>query len=203
MADPYRTLGVDRNASDEEIKKAYRDLARKYHPDRYTSSPDMAELANEKMKEINSAYEMIQSERSGGGSRSYQGGGYSSGYSENPGAGSSNDPVYQQIRQMINSENLYGAETKLFSVDEGSRGAEWCYLYACILTRRQRYVDAQYYFNRACELDPYNSEYLNARSRFNSHFSSRQGGYSSNSDICSPCNICTIFMCADCCCDCC
>ena len=57
MQDPYKVLGVDPSASDEEIKKAYRDLARKYHPDRYTSNPDMAELANEKMKEVNTAYD--------------------------------------------------------------------------------------------------------------------------------------------------
>ena len=55
---PYKILGVSPNASDEEIKKVYRELVRKYHPDRYTDS-DLADLANEKMKEINAAYEEI------------------------------------------------------------------------------------------------------------------------------------------------
>ena len=59
MNDPYKILGVSPNASDEDIKKAYRELARKYHPDKYRDS-DISELANEKMKEVNAAYEEIQ-----------------------------------------------------------------------------------------------------------------------------------------------
>lgn len=70
MNDPYSVLGVSPNASDEEIKKAYRELARKYHPDNYQNNP-LADLAEEKMKEINEAYETITKQRSGGGG-SYQ-----------------------------------------------------------------------------------------------------------------------------------
>ena len=56
MNDPYKVLNVSPSASDEEVKKAYRDLARKYHPDNYHDNP-LADLAQEKMKEINEAYE--------------------------------------------------------------------------------------------------------------------------------------------------
>ena len=66
MRNPYEILGVDANATDEEIKKAYHNLARKYHPDNYASNPDMAELAGEKMKEVNEAYEAIKKMREGG-----------------------------------------------------------------------------------------------------------------------------------------
>ncbi len=53
--DPYEVLGVKRGASDDEIKKAYRDLVKKYHPDRYKGNP-LEDLAQEKMQEINEAY---------------------------------------------------------------------------------------------------------------------------------------------------
>ena len=65
MKDPYEILGVSRDATEEEIKKAYRELARKYHPDNYANSP-LSDLASEKMKEINEAYDTIIRERRGG-----------------------------------------------------------------------------------------------------------------------------------------
>ena len=69
MNDPYQILGVSENASDEEIKKAYRELARKYHPDNYHDNP-LADLAQEKMKEINEAYDaIIRMRRQGGPAR--------------------------------------------------------------------------------------------------------------------------------------
>ena len=64
MNDPYQVLGVPETATDEDIKKAYRNLARKYHPDNYHDNP-LADLAQEKMKEINAAYEEITKARSG------------------------------------------------------------------------------------------------------------------------------------------
>ena len=73
MNDPYSVLGVSSNASDEEIKRAYRELARKYHPDNYQNNP-LADLAEEKMKEINEAYDAITKMRSGGAAGE-QGGG--------------------------------------------------------------------------------------------------------------------------------
>lgn len=58
--DPYKVLGVSPNASQEEIKKAYRDLVKKYHPDKYKDNP-LEDLAKEKMQEVNEAYNAIQS----------------------------------------------------------------------------------------------------------------------------------------------
>ena len=67
MRDPYEVLGVPPTASDDEVKRAYRDLARKYHPDNYVDNP-LADLAQEKMKDINEAYDTITRNRAGGGS---------------------------------------------------------------------------------------------------------------------------------------
>ena len=69
MTDPYKVLGVSPGASDDEIKDAYRRLARKYHPDNYVNNP-LSDLATEKMKEINEAYDEIQRQRKSGGSSS-------------------------------------------------------------------------------------------------------------------------------------
>ena len=82
--DPYKVLGVSPSASEEEIKRAYRELARKYHPDNYINNP-LADLAQEKMQQINEAYDTIIKQRQGGGSsyssqgRSYHAGGSSYG----------------------------------------------------------------------------------------------------------------------------
>jgi molecular chaperone DnaJ len=87
MNDPYKVLGVPETASDEEVKKAYLNLARKYHPDNYHDNP-LADLAQEKMKEINAAYEEVTKSRGtshGGSSRSS--GGYSGGYGYGYGGG--------------------------------------------------------------------------------------------------------------------
>ena len=109
MTDPYKVLGVSRDASEEEIKKAYRDLARKYHPDNYATSP-LADLAQEKMKEINEAYDTVMHERQSRGDSS-SGYGYA-------GAGTGK---FDYIRTLINGRNFYEAEIQLDAVAKDER----------------------------------------------------------------------------------
>ena len=67
--DPYEVLGIQPSATDEEVKAAYRALARKYHPDNYTDNP-LSDLAQEKMQEINDAYDsIVRARKNGGGHR--------------------------------------------------------------------------------------------------------------------------------------
>ena len=66
MNDPYQILGVPETATDAEVKKAYLNLARKYHPDNYANNP-LADLAEAKMKEVNEAYDAIVKSRTQGG----------------------------------------------------------------------------------------------------------------------------------------
>ena len=196
MNDPYKILGVAPNATDDEIKTAYRNLARKYHPDKYRDS-DLAEMAGEKMKEINAAYDEIQKIRAGkatgqntyGGGQTYGGNTYSGG-SSNP---------YITARQLINLRRVAEAAQVLSTVPESERGAEWHFLMGCVAVNRGHYVDAQQFFDTACGMDPNNAEYRDAQERLRNRSANFGSGQSTRSSSCSCCDICTAFICADCC----
>lgn len=196
MKDPYQVLGVSPNATDDEIKDAYRALVKKYHPDKFADS-DLAELANEKMKEVNSAYDEIQKMRNGGSqSRNAYGSG---GFNPN---GRSSSEFYTRIRQLINTGNIFEAEQMLISTSQQNRNAEWYYLYACVMVKKGYYADAQRYFDMACNMDPTNQEYQNARNAFRAR-SQQNGTYRTyQSSSCCDMDCCTSLVCADCCCEC-
>ncbi len=192
--DPYKVLGVDPTASDDDVKQAYRKLARKYHPDKYADG-DLKELAEEKMKEVNMAYEEIQRMRSSKGSQ----GGYNP-YNNGSSGGGYN---YSNIRRNINMGNIGAAEAELNSVDPGDRAAEWHYLMGSVLIKKGYDVDAQRMINTACTMDPSNSEYRATRDRLNMQARGYGGGYqTSNAGGCSGCDVCSSLLCADCCCEC-
>ena len=205
MKDPYKVLGVSPNASDDEIKSAYRALARKYHPDKYAGS-DLAELAEEKMKEINAAYDEIQQLRANGGGSS-QGSARSSGYTDFSGFGTSYDhsgsDTYNEIRRAINGGDIDRAQNLLDSVTHADRGAEWHFLSGCVALRKGFFTDAQRFIGTACRMDPTNEEYRRANDALNSRAAGYGGGYNtSGPDGCGPCEICQGLICADCCCEC-
>ena len=163
MRDPYQVLGVPSTATDEEVKKAYRDLARKYHPDNYHDNP-LADLAQERMKEINEAYEAVQSQRkaaraggySGGGYGGYQTG-YQTGYQSGYQSGGSR---YQRIRMAISQGNLNLAEELLNAMAD--HDAEWSFLKGAICYRRGWLDEARRYYQNAVNMDPDNQEYQRA-----------------------------------------
>ena len=187
--DPYQVLGIPRSATDEEVKSAYRELARKYHPDNYTNSP-LADLAEEKMKQINEAYEEIKRERIARGQHT-------------SGTGSSyrTSERFAEVRQLINRGEFARADVILESVVQGERNAEWHFLKGCTLVRRGWYFDAQKHFQTACDMDPNNEEYRVALEQLKSTSASYGRVYRQPSSADTACDCCTNLICADCLCE--
>lgn len=190
MRNPYEVLEIREGASKEEIKKAYREQVKKYHPDQYGNNP-LRDLAEEKLREINEAYDYLMNNSassSGAYGSSYSGD--SNGYGD-----------YSEIRRDIQSGNLRAAEDKLNRIT--SRDAEWNYLMGMLNLRKGWYDNAYNYIVNACNLDPNNFEYrqtLNSlQSRNNSY---RQPYYGRNRRDSDFCDVCTTLWCADSLCEC-
>lgn len=186
--DPYKVLGVSRDADEETIKKAYRALVKKYHPDRYVNTP-MAEVASEKMKEINQAYDMItkgevnQSTGSGG----Y--GGYSGDYSQ---------VSYQNVRVLLSVGRLADAERMLNQLPQN---AEWHFLYGMLCMRRGWYDKAVENIQTAINMDPNNVEYRAAMDSIqNRNRTYTSSPYGTSVVKCGGCpSLCALCVCLRCC----
>lgn len=228
MQDPYRVLGVSQDASEDEIKKAYRTLAKKYHPDVNNGSPE----AEAHMKEVNEAYSTIMKMRrdgtntSGGAHSAYGGynsgygssgssygyGGYSSGYGNYGGYGGygqqsrssqSSDPKLGSARSYIRMGQYREALNMLNAVTE--RSAEWYYLSAQANLGLGNRVAALNYARQAASMQPDNFEYQALLARIegrNNSYRQAGSGFNAQQFICNnPLMLCclTSLLCNCCC----
>ena len=193
MKDYYSVLGITKNATDDEVKSAYKEMAKKYHPDNYADNP-LSDLAAEKMKEINEAYDNIMNERRRRKSSSNANGNY---YKTN-----SN---FSDVRSLIMNNRLEEAQEVLDGVPPERRDAEWYFLNGTVLYKRGWFDNAYTNFATACRMDPMNAEYREAMNRIqystNNNFNNPYRS-SANMGGTSACNCCSNLLCADCCCEC-
>ncbi len=226
MQDPYRVLGVSPSASEDEIKKAYRTLAKKYHPDVNNGSSE----AEARMKEVNEAYSQIMKMRREGntGANNYSGAGYggsgygSSGYGGNYGGYGSNyggygsyggyggqqsssysDPKLTAARNYVRAGRYQEALNVLSQVQ--GRTAEWYYLSGEANLGMGNRVAALNYARQAAAMEPMNFEYqaLLARMEGRTNRYEQQGrGFNAQEMICrNPLGLmCLMTMLCNCCC---
>lgn len=192
MQNPYEVLGIKEGASQEEIKAAYREQVKKYHPDKYQDNP-LYDLAQEKLQEVNEAYEyLMKNNVQGNGS---YGNGRSNGYQNQ-------SSEFSEVRRMIDMGNLPGAEAALNQ--SRNRNAEWFFLSGMLSLRKGWYDDAMHNVQTAISMDPGNIEYRNAMNSImasgNGYRTSSFGrGYTSNDELC---RLLQCYCCADALCDC-
>ena len=202
MDDPYKVLGVEPGASDEEIKKAYRRLAKKYHPDLNPGD----EVAARKMKEVNAAYERIknpekyQSSQSGhtgyGGYNQYDPFGWGSygGYQQH--TSQSGDQYQRAAEQYIRFGQYQQAINALSNSAE--KNARWYYLSAVAHYGIGNQVTALEHIRRAVSMEPDNQEYLNLLNRIEyggSNYRQQAGNFGGFTMRMDPCtNLCLCWV---------
>ena len=209
MMDPYEVLGVSRNASDEEIKKAYRALSRKYHPDANVNNPNAAQ-AEEKFKQVQAAYDQIMKEKeqgySGYGSTNGYGGyGNAGGYGGASSAGQ-NDEYTMHLNAAMNyiRAGKYNEALNVLSGME-QKTARWYYLSAIANNGLGNNVVALDHAKRAASMEPGSMEYralvqqLQGGTGWYDQMSTPYGGMSGmGNDFC--CRLCLANMLCNLCC---
>ena len=201
MTNPYEVLGVKEGTSKEDIKKAYRDLAKKYHPDQYENNP-LKDLAEVKMRELNEAYDSLMKNHGSSNNNSS-----SSGYNSQSNSGSTqnddytNSNIYQSVRMDLNSGNVPSAEQKLNSMN--TKTAEWNFLMGMVHLKKGWHDSAYNFISRACTQDPNNMEYRRSFNELNSRTSNyRDNYYGRRGNDSGMGNLCVNLWCADTICEC-
>ncbi|MBQ8505998.1 MAG: DnaJ domain-containing protein [Clostridia bacterium] len=216
MQDPYRVLGVSQGASEDEIKKAYRNLAKKYHPDVNNGSPE----AEARMKEVNEAYSQVMKMKREGasGSQNSYGGGYgNSGYGQGYGQGyggfggygsyggyssyggqsrsQSNDPLLTAARNYVRSGHYSEAMNVLQNISE--RSAEWYYLSGEANLGLGNRVAALNYARQAVSMEPDNFEYRSLLARLegrNANYQQTGSPFNAQQFVCrNPLGMCCLM----------
>lgn len=193
----YETLGVAQNATEEEVKSAYRALAQKYNANNYEAGP-LRDDAEQKMNEINNAFDILMSYLRTGKE--------SSDTAVSRGKESSASSNYPAIRKLINSGRIDEALAELSAVPGGAADAEWNFLMGSVYYYKGWLDQAVIYFKEAVRLEPGNREYEAAlRNLTNSSQGNMEGNPYTNSNpngaaINCACNYCTLLCCMDACC---
>ena len=174
MTDPYQVLGVSRDASTEEIKKAYRTLSRKYHPDANINNPNKAE-AEEKFKQVQQAYKQIMEEKengtssyssqgsyggsygSGGYGGSYGNGGYGGNYGGYNYGSSTEDAELRAAANYLNNMRYQEAMRVLNNISR--HNAQWYYLHAIANAGLGNNISAVQDAQTAVNMEPDNMQY--------------------------------------------
>ncbi|WP_312701069.1 J domain-containing protein [Sedimentibacter sp.] len=192
MRDPYEVLGLSRGASKEEVKSAYRKLAKKYHPDMNENNP-LQDLAEEKFKEIQWAYDEIMN---GGSSSSYSN---SYDYSNNSGQDSTGSLF--NVRQLIQTGRFNEAVRVLNGVK--IRNAEWSYLMGVCYVNMGSLGQGMQFVQNAVRMEPNNFEYKNFLNQIlNMQQTYQNKAYNYNRRSSNSVDCCTQLICADCLCEC-
>jgi len=188
--DPYNILGVTPSASNDEIKKAYRELSRKYHPDSYVDNP-LSGLAEEKFKEVQEAYEQVMKEREGGYSRG-------SSYSGNAEEASTE---MNTVANYLNSKRYNEALGVLSNIS--NRTARWFYYSAIANAGIGNNIDASNHAQQAVNMEPGNTEYSNLYTQLQWRGQRYQNsGYNTGRSGLGTGNFCCDLWCADSLCEC-
>ncbi len=202
--DPYKVLGITQGATDEEIKKAYRNLSRKYHPDANVNNPNKAQ-AEEKFKEVQQAYDLIMKQKQQGYSYGYGGfgsgmnnGAYGSGY------GQSTDSVEMQAAANYLAHRCYREALNVLN-GISNRSARWYYYSAMANMGVGNNATALEHANTAVSMEPSNMEYRQLKQQlefggtwYTNMGSSYERPYASSGSFCLS-MLCMNILCNCCC----